>query len=641
MYVPTAATGNSRSLVTIGPSGELMSFFYPRLDFAQNVREGMFGVFVRNGESGIFEWCFSEVWDRRQWFKPRTNIVVTELRHRTLGLRVRVTDLLPPGEPAVIRHFEVEGASAANEVVLYQYFNLAPADADRRNVVHWLPTRQVVVQQFRDIVLAAGASKAFGLSCGTVQRGGNSAVKQGMLRGAAQGNDQCMGNVEFALAFEVGNARLWETKLVLAGGQARGVAADTVTRLVETPVQQLEAAAAARSTGILDQAPSCPLAEWQAPYERAVLSLMDLFDSTEGTFIAAPECDPYYAYSGGYGYCWPRDAAVSAMVAARIGFPSMAERFFDWCTATQLDDGHWFQRYWTNGLEAPAWCVRHNEIQLDQTCAVLHAAALFGRSAGAGRAEWIERLRPMAQRAVRAIVDHLDPSGLHKQAADLWECCYGSFSYTNGAVIAALAEAARTFDLDVPEVDLLRRTLIERLYVPDKQRWARRITPEGELDETMDSSALGLIEPWGVLDLHDPELRSLALQTIESVDQVLGRDEPKGRVILRFEHETYMGGAAGCVNTLWLAQCRLKLATVLQGPERARQLDLAQQSMRAAVAHANPTGQLPELMPRNIPQDYWAAPHGWASSLLIECVLLLNSLAGGNAEPVLDTVTSA
>ena len=641
MYVPTAATGNSRSLVTIGPSGELMGFFYPRLDFAQNVREGMFGVFTRNGESGGFEWCFSEAWERRQWFKPRTNVVVTELRHRRLGLRVRVTDLLPPGEPALVRHFEVEGTPEGHELILFQYFNLAPADTDRRNAVHWLPARQVVVQQFRDIVLAAGASEAFGLSCGTVDRGGNSGVKRGMLRGEVQGGDQCMGNVEFALAFEVGATPRWEVTLVLAGAHARGVAADTVTRLAATGVERLEAAAAARSAGILDQAPACPHPEWQAPYERAVLSLMDLFDSAEGTFIAAPECDPYFAHSGGYGYCWPRDAAVSAMVAARIGFPGMAERFFDWCIATQLEDGHWFQRYWTNGLEAPAWCVRQNEIQLDQTCAVLHAAALFGRIEGAGRSQWIERVRPMAQRAVRAIVDHLDPSGLHKQAADLWECCYGSFAYTNGGVIAALAEAARTFELKVPDVNLLRRVLIERLYVRDKQRWARRITPDGTLDETMDSSALGLVEPWGVLDLHDPELRNLALHTIESVDQTLGINEPKGRVILRFEHESYMGGAAGCVNTLWLAQCRLKLAGALEGEERAQQIELAQEHMRAAVAHANPTGQLPELMPRNMPQDYWAAPHGWASSLLIECVLLLKELTGGTSEPVLDRVTTA
>ena len=36
-------------------------------------------------------------------------------------------------------------------------------------------------------------------------------------------------------------------------------------------------------------------------------------------------------------------------------------------------------------------------------------------------------------------------------------------------------------------------------------------------------------------------------------------------------------------------------------------------------------GQLPELIPRLL-FDYWAAPHAWACSLLIEAVLALRML---------------
>ncbi|HNQ23635.1 MAG TPA: hypothetical protein PKK06_11130 [Phycisphaerae bacterium] len=633
MYQPTAATGNSRCLVTLGASGEVMGFFYPRLDFAQNVREGMFGVYVRSGSGGRFEWCFGEAWDRRQHFQPGTNIIVTELRHRSLGIRVRVSDLVPPGEQALVRNFEVQREGGAGEVVLYQYFNLAPADVDRRNAVQWLPDRRIVVQQFRDVVLAVGASQPFEIACGTVERGGHSHVKRGMQAGVVRGSDQCMGNVEFATAFEVGGASSWEGTLVLAGGRSRPAACNSVARLRDSSVADLKEAAAQRSTGILQRVPRCGVDELRGAYERAVLSLMDLFDTTEGTFLAAPECDPFYAYSGGYGYCWPRDAAVSALTVARLGFRGMAERFFDWCAHAQLDDGHWYQRYWTDGLEAPAWCVRHNEIQLDQTCAVLHAAALFGQSPGPAQRQWIERFAPVARRAAAAIVAHIDESGLHKQAADLWECSYGSFAYTNAGVIAALREGARTFGLEVPDLERLRGVLIERLYLPDKQRWARRIAPEGYRDETMDSSALGLIEPWDVLNPADPELREMAVQTVESIDRILGVDMPQGRLILRFEHETYMGGAPGCVNTLWLAQCRLRLAQVATGAERTLQVELARRLIGAALACANPTGQLPELVPRNIGQSYWAAPHGWASSLFIQCVLMLSELPEFHREP--------
>ena len=37
VYQPSAIVGNSRVLVTVGLHGELMGFFYPHIDFAQNL----------------------------------------------------------------------------------------------------------------------------------------------------------------------------------------------------------------------------------------------------------------------------------------------------------------------------------------------------------------------------------------------------------------------------------------------------------------------------------------------------------------------------------------------------------------------------------------------------------------------------
>ena len=37
MILPSAAIGNSLTLATFGAGGELMGFFYPHIDFAQNV----------------------------------------------------------------------------------------------------------------------------------------------------------------------------------------------------------------------------------------------------------------------------------------------------------------------------------------------------------------------------------------------------------------------------------------------------------------------------------------------------------------------------------------------------------------------------------------------------------------------------
>ena len=155
----------------------------------------------------------------------------------------------------------------------------------------------------------------------------------------------------------------------------------------------------------------------------------------------------------------------------------------------------------------------------------------------------------------------------------------------------------------------------------------RRITPEGEPDPALDSSAMGLIYPWGVLDLTDDDDRALALATLDGISADLRSEVKGGGAILRFEGESYMGGGPGCVNTLWLAVCRLVLARSTVDPdERERQQTLAMADLRIALANTSPTGQLPELIPK-ILFDYWAAPHAWACSLLIEAALALQPRA--------------
>jgi GH15 family glucan-1,4-alpha-glucosidase len=56
-----------------------------------------------------------------------------------------------------------------------------------------------------------------------------------------------------------------------------------------------------------------------------------------------------------------------------------------------------------------------------------------------------------------------------------------------------------------------------------------------------------------------------------------------------------------------------------------KERDAALLLMRTALANTNPTGQFPELIP-NMHYGYWAAPHGWASALFIECVRLLDAV---------------
>lgn len=631
-FIPTAATGNGLSLATFGRSGELMGFFYPRIDFAQNVREGMWALRLpgRSGDEG-FLWCFSDCWQVSQEFECGTNVLVSRLAHREMDLAVEITDVLPPGEHALLRRISITKGDGVGPVQFLHYFRLSAGDTAERNAVTVFGDQGLVLQHYREVAIAVTADRPLGATCGSYKPGGESHTKGAMQGGHFDPVGRAIGRVDFAVGFDPSTGPAWQGVLVVTGGPNAETATATAKRLAAAPFEKALSAARARSARELDGAGAASVPELAQPFERSVLSLHDLYDDSQGTFVAASEFDPGYELSGGYGYCWPRDAAVCALTMSHLGRPELARRFFEWTTRTQLTSGHWYQRYWTDGAHAPSWCVHGGEIQLDQTCAIVHAAGQFARGLGSHARAFIDAYRPTVHKATQAILAHLGPDGLHLPATDLWENSVGSFAYSQAAVWAALREAEEVFGMDSELTGegvraRVRQRLIDRFWRADEQRWLRRVAPDGSADTTLDSSAMGLIDPWEVLDLNDSADRLLAIQTVDGISRDLRSQVKGGGAILRFQGESYMGGGPGCVNTLWLALCRLRLAaTATDQHERSLHRALAMDDLRIALANTSPTGQLPELIPR-ILFEYWAAPHAWACSLLIEAVLALRAI---------------
>lgn len=630
-FIPTAATGNGLSLATFGRTGELMGFFYPRIDFAQNVREGMWGIrFPERPGHDAFLWCFEHCWQATQSFEPAGNVLTTRLAHQGMELSIELTDVLPPGEHGLIRRIVIRKGDIG-PVQFVHYFRMSVGDMPERNGAIILGEQNAVVQHFRDIAIAVTSSHPISASCNSVKPGEESPTKSAMRGGHFGTAGRAIGRTDFAVALPPMNEPMSQATLVVAGGKSVADSVARAKRVLAVPFAESVQLARQRSTQLLQDAGTCTVPDLTDAYERAILSLHDLYDQSTGTFVAAPEFDPGFELSGGYGFCWPRDAAVCALTMQRIGHPAPARRFFEWTSRTQLPNGHWYQRYWTDGSEAPSWCLYSDEIQLDQTCAIVHAAGQFARALGTGSRGFIEAFRATAERATHAILAHIGDNGLHRKATDLWENSVGSFAYTQAAVIAALREAEQVFGIETQRTGpdhraMLRERLLNAFWKPAEHRWLRRITPEGHADATLDSSAMGVIDPWEVLDLHQPEDWQLAMQTLDGISRDLRSQVKGGGAILRFQGESYMGGGPGCVNTLWLALCRLRLAAATADQqERSRQRALAMENVQIALANTSPTGQLPELIPK-ILFDYWAAPHAWASALLIETVLTLRSL---------------
>ena len=72
--------------------------------------------------------------------------------------------------------------------------------------------------------------------------------------------------------------------------------------------------------------------------------------------------------SGGYAYCWPRDAVFITKALDILGMCNEAKDFYiKFCKNTQSKNGMWEQRFYTNGNLAPCWGY-----QIDETASVVY-----------------------------------------------------------------------------------------------------------------------------------------------------------------------------------------------------------------------------------------------------------------------------
>lgn len=661
VYLPTSIVGNSSVLATIGASGELMAFFYPRIDWAQNVHEALVYIVIESDGRHHQHWTFEDAFERKQEYLPESTVVETELIHRDTGLIVTQRDFVLPQSSSLIRHFTLRNSGAHHLTVrLYQYMDLSLGEVAFRNAVHYLPDESVILQQWHEFCFAVGGDPADEWQCGKSDSSAFSNAKNDLTDGHLNGQSLDIGDVNFGVGWSVG-LRPGESAsryLCVVPAKDETSARKQLHRLRKRGVDHLLAetlevqrTAMQASLQPCDGMASLP-PDLQSAYMRATQILPLLFDRHSGACLAAPEFDPCFVQSGGYGYCWPRDAAIAVVAVVHAGVAEYAEPFFEWCRRSQSEEGYWHQRYWLSGDVGPSWCTPDSAIQIDQTGAVVHAMSLCCDALpDSGKREFVEKYWSSIQRATEYLASEIAPNGLHETAYDLWETFRGTFLYSNAAIYAALMGASRMAqcvgETDAAErwrgkADQVKSACLTRFW--NGTCLMRGLGESGEPDTVVDSSVLGALVPFGLIDLSNPAEKAMLESTIDVVTQLLevevhplvmpspaiaGEGQGGGRGIRRYENDSYAGGPAAAVNTLWMALAQLKMAEheLASGDAHVR-IEKAVGYMRTCLSRATPTGLLPELMGGPEGAPWWAAPHAWCTGWYIECCLTLRRIGG-------------
>lgn len=538
------------------------ALFWPSVDRGSHLGELRLGI----ERDGLLRWLDEEE-EAEQSYWQDAGILLTRLGS------VEVVDLVPEREPVLLRR-----VTGAGRLVLQCRPEL---DGSARFAAASIDGNRVVFYR-RDVALAVGALDAEPFAHGL---------------GRAEGGIACslQGHAVVACAFGA-SSREAVARLDAALQQDFGELLASRRRYDATRLDSA-AAAPAEPRGI------GPL------YRRTLLTLDLLSDRRTGAVIAAPELDPEFEHSGGYGFVWGRDLAFIVLGFLAAGRSDLAERALRWLPHAQEPEGLWLQRHWTDGTLAPSWC-KH---QLDETGAIVFA---YEAAWQALRHERLDaELWPSARRAAEFLLGTIEEDGIPCATADLWEEREGKHAFTAAAVYGGLHAAAAMARRHEPQLaetydraaELVREAIGRELWSDFHGRYLRSLG-----DPVLDVCLLGLAWPFAAVDPAGERMRA----TVEALEAELG-DASTG--VMRYAGDTYAGGNKWVLGALWLGLWR-RQAGDAAGLERA---------LEYAVRVQTKLGLLPEQVTGD-GEPAWVVPLAWSHAMLL--------LA---ARPELDAVAAA
>ena len=615
-FLPAAVLGNGSLLVTLSARGEVERLFWPHVDGPQHLGELRLGI-CPNGRT---HWLDDLDFTWEQSYDDGAAILRTIARDGEHT--VEIIDAVHPVDPVLTRRIRCAAPGlrviALCRPVLEEahFYGAAYVDPETGSLVFYR----------RGIAIAMSLSCADERAVGRTRRGQAYSViddaGDGHLEGDIVAHRQPLeggiagvldGEACLTLAFGSSPAEA----IALAQAHRRGDGAEDGRRSHDRSRIALAQPALPGPDGV------------EALYRRSLIVLENLTDRATGSIIAAPEMDPKFQRSGGYGFVWPRDLAYILLGLLAAGTDDLVRPALRWLARHQAPEGLWLQRHWTDGALAPAWSLH----QLDET-----GVALF-----AFEAAWREledealdaELWPAMRRGAGFLTRFIDrETGLPLASVDLWEQHDGQHTYTTAATIGGLRAAAAMAARHEPALEAqyteaaraITAALETHLWSEEHGRFLRtrnvgRRDSEGlppgaayerhspypnravasvdAVDARLDSSLLGLAWPFCVLDLSSPRLRA----TTDSV--ATGLAAPCGG-LYRHANDTYAGGNPWLISTLWLGLTR-------------RLLDDEAGHLRAldyVISRRTGLDLLPEqVLPDGTPA--WVLPLAWSHAMLL------------------------
>ena len=632
-YITEAIIGNSSMLVSLTKDGQAQRITWPNIDFPQHLN--LFYTGIRGIEGSIKTFFLHDnVWKHQQAYISGTNILETVSTLGEVGLSIRQLDFVVPEQDVYIRHFTFRNISDYPQNLDFVVYSDFMIDEKRRyQTVMFDEATDSFVHYHREYGFAIGSDTPVKkYQCGATFKETN----DGYLPGKRIANRSSAG-IEYGPIHIPANGEHSIT-LYIAAGMGGKEALKNLRQAKHSTFDELYNQTVEYWHQYLKEANLVEFKDERGKhlYERSLL-MFHLMNNRNGGFIAAPEVDEEYAYSGGYAYCWGRDAAYTATAYARAGYHERVRHFFRFACSLQEDNGSWEHRHYLDGYLAPSW-----GLQIDETGSILWGMHQFYSLTKDD--SFIEEMWPTVEKGADFLTRFIDPvTHLPLPSMDIWEKREAEHFYSAAAVYGGLMGAAEfaakqgfadKAQLYVKTAEAMKKTILQigynatsgsffrafhlRLDEPayqNKKAQGKDVAMEYDRkgypvyrqirDDVIDICLLGLQVPFNMIEADDPKMK----QTAATIDR-LCRSKIIGG-IERFPGDIYISGDPWIIATLWLAIYYARINQQLE----------AKKLYNWVVDHATELGLLAEQIDKVTGRPAWVLPLTWSHAMFILTVL--------------------
>ena len=349
-------------------------------------------------------------------------------------------------------------------------------------------------------------------------------------------------------------------------------------------------------------------------YERTILLYALLVNNETGGISAAIEIDEELKKSGGYDYCWTRDAIFVTSAMDILGMKKEVEKFYkNFCKNTQSRNGMWEQRFFTDGRLAPCWGY-----QVDETGSVVFG--VYNHYLKIKDKKFLKDNLKMCEKAVtflkKYITDIFENTHKMQVSYDLWEMHEGVSLYSIASIFAAFNSMIKIYEELKEEFtknrvkqenvnkekELLREInvkikeyILQNFYDETTKSFARDLE-----DKQSDISVLGTVIPFEVFTAKDKKI----INTVEKINMTL-RTYTGGYI--RFEGDEYTKGRPWVIATLWMAHYYIDIG------EEAKAKECFDYVIKTSTEH----GFLAEQIDNATMKPAWVLGLGWSHAKFI------------------------